>query len=106
MDIRTKALNQCYAMEGYKDLPLEEKNRIYDAVKAIIEEKEKAVYTYYMILRPVGIGSQPKGFIEFKNFDRRTYVPEINHAAWGMVTYNRQLTEKEMHDYDMIEKGE
>lgn len=58
-----------------------------------------------MILRPVGIGSQPKGFLNYQNYDRRTYIPAIDHKAWGEVTYDRQLSEKEMTAYDMIEKG-
>lgn len=41
MDIRTAALKKCYAMEGYADLPLEEKNRIYDATVKEITEGEK-----------------------------------------------------------------
>lgn len=41
MDIRTITLKKCYSMEGYEDLPLEEKNRIYDATRKEIEEGEK-----------------------------------------------------------------
>lgn len=42
MDIRVEALKTCYKMEGYTDLPLEEKNRIYDAtVKKIIEGEKR-----------------------------------------------------------------
>lgn len=42
MDIRTITLKICYSMEGYADLPLEEKNRIYDAtVKEIMEGEKK-----------------------------------------------------------------
>lgn len=104
MDIRTITLKKCYSMKGYEDLPLEEKNRIYDAIRKEIEEKK--LYTYYMILRPVGIGCQPKGFIDYEDYDRRTYIPAISHEAWGEVTYDRQLTVEETKAYDMIEKGE
>ena len=46
MDIRTAALKKCYSMEGYADLPLEEKNRIYDAtVKEIMEGEKKCTPT-------------------------------------------------------------
>ena len=38
MDLRTIALKKCYSMDGYADLPLEEKNRIYDAtIKEIMK---------------------------------------------------------------------
>lgn len=60
-------------------------------------------YTYYMILRPVGIGCQPRGFTSFRNYDRRSYVPAINHEAWGEVTYDRQLSPEEIKNYDMME---
>lgn len=40
MDIRTITLKICYSMEGYEDLPLKEKNRIYDATKKEIEKKK------------------------------------------------------------------
>ena len=41
IDIRTSALKKCYGMEGYADLPLEEKNRIYDSVVKEIMRGEK-----------------------------------------------------------------
>ena len=41
MDIRTATLKRCYEMEGYADLPLEEKNRIYDATRKEIEEERE-----------------------------------------------------------------
>ena len=37
--IRTEALNRCYAIEGYKDLPLEEKNKIYDKIVKEVEQE-------------------------------------------------------------------
>jgi hypothetical protein len=40
MDIRIAALKKCYSMEGYADLPLTEKNKIYDSVKAELEKKK------------------------------------------------------------------
>ena len=62
-------------------------------------------FTYYMILRPVGIGCQPKGFVSYEDYGRRKYVPEIDHEAWGTVTYNRELSEEEIKAYDMM-RGE
>ena len=32
--IRNKALDICYAIPGYVDLPLEEKNKIYDKIRS------------------------------------------------------------------------
>ena len=61
------------------------------------------MHTYYMILRPVGIGSQPKGFLNYQNYDRRTYIPAISHEAWGEITYDRKLSPEEIKAYDMME---
>ena len=32
MDARSIALKKCYSLEGYAELPMEDKNRIYDAI--------------------------------------------------------------------------
>jgi hypothetical protein len=32
---RAKALDTCYAIPGYADLPLEEKNRTYDKIRRV-----------------------------------------------------------------------
>lgn len=61
------------------------------------------MYKYFTILRPVSIGTFPKkGLIDFVNYDNRRYVPEIDHNAWGYLLYNRELSKKEMHDYDFM----
>ena len=61
------------------------------------------MYKYFTILRTVSIGTFPKeGFVDFVNFDKRCYVPEIDHNAWGYLLYNRELSEKEIHSYDFM----
>lgn len=59
---------------------------------------------YYILHRPVGIGTQPSGFADFANFGYRTYIPEIGREAWGWLKYDRELTEKELRDYE-LERG-
>ena len=60
---------------------------------------------YYAVLRPVGIGTQPaKGFMDFINYDDRTEVD--GKMIWAELYYNRELTEKEMKDYDLIKAKE
>lgn len=55
-------------------------------------------YTYYCRLRPPGIGCQPrKGLVEI-NYNS---VNIGNREYWGSVTYNRQLTEQEIFNYDL-----
>ena len=104
MDIRTIALRKCYEMDGYRDLPLAEKNRIYDATKKEIEQK---CHRYYSVLRPVSIGTYPKdGMVDFVNYDRRQEkktTAGLEIRAWGELLYIRKLTEKECFDWDLIE---
>jgi len=38
-EIRQKTLNHCYSIVGYKSLPLNEKNKIYDSIKALYEKQ-------------------------------------------------------------------
>ena len=61
------------------------------------------MYKYFSVLRPVSIGTFPKvGLVDFENYDKRRYVPEIDHNAWGYLLYDRELSEEEMHDYDFM----
>lgn len=39
-EIRRKALDACYLIPGYCDLPREERNAIYDRVKTLLIENE------------------------------------------------------------------
>lgn len=58
---------------------------------------------YYSTLRPVSIGTYPKdGMVDFENFDKRRYVKEIDHEAWGILHYDRKLTEEECRSYDLV----
>lgn len=61
------------------------------------------MHKYYLLLRPVGPGCQPKGFIKYESYPRRTYIPEIKREAWSAVWYERKLTEEEISGYDLIE---
>lgn len=56
---------------------------------------------YYSLLRPVSIGTHPKnGMEDFINYDTRM---EVNgHMVWAELYYSRELTQKEMEDFEMI----
>lgn len=57
-------------------------------------------HKYYSIMRPVSIGTYPKGIEDFINYDVRK---EINgHMVWAELYYNRELTQKELEDFEMI----
>ena len=58
---------------------------------------------YFSTLRPVSIGTYPKdGMVDFENYSRRLYIPAINREAWGVLYYNRELTQEEMENYDLV----
>ena len=57
----------------------------------LIREVEEKEYVYEMTARPVSIGTQPKGF---KWFDEE-------QGEWGIVAYDRELTEQELIEYEM-----
>ena len=58
-------------------------------------------YNYHTLYRPPSPGCQPSnGLIETTDYGTRKKVDE-HTAAWGEVTYNRPLTEKEIYDYEL-----
>lgn len=59
-------------------------------------------HKYYCIMRPPMLGTIPKGAMEIQTFRERRYVPEIDRMAWGYVTYTRELSHAEIHDYELI----
>ena len=60
-------------------------------------------YFYFSIMRPVGVGTYPRKFIMFHNYDKRTYIPTINKEAWGVLEYDERLTEREVQDYGFVQ---
>ncbi len=62
-----------------------------------------ANFRYFLPLRPVSLGTQPNGFIDYKNFEKRQFCPEIDHDAWGWVEYDHPLTVEQMKEYDLLQ---
>lgn len=58
------------------------------------------MYIYLAVRRPTGIGTCPKGFREFENFCERRWMND-KQRAWGTITYDRELTEKELEEYEL-----
>ena len=58
-------------------------------------------HKYYSIMRPVSIGTHPKdGMMDFINYDART---EVNgRMEWAELYHNRELTQKELEDFEMV----
>lgn len=60
---------------------------------------------YYSTERPVSIGTQPhRGFMDFINYDERTEIS--GRMVWAELFYNRELTETEMQDYELVRAQE
>lgn len=62
---------------------------------------------YYSTQRPVAPGTYPRrGAQKIMNFDCRAQVELIGRQAWGYIEYDRDLTEKEAKDYELVRAGE
>ena len=63
--------------------------------------EKKGWKKYFLTLRPVGIGTCPsKGMMDFINYDERM---EVNgRMVWAEVYYDRELTDRELENYEMI----
>ncbi|WP_138919728.1 hypothetical protein [Lentibacillus jeotgali] len=54
---------------------------------------DDGLYWYEMRQRPVSLGCQPKGFVEFDD----------DKGQYGIVAYDRELTDKELNDFEIKE---
>lgn len=62
-----------------------------------------ANHAYYMTQRPFSIGAQPKeGLVEVEDFDSRKHIEEIGRDAWSRIVYDRELTEQEVSQYELV----
>ena len=56
---------------------------------------------YYSCLCPVNIGTHPtNGMIDFINYDTRKEICGVK--VWAALYYERELTDKELTDYNII----
>ena len=59
------------------------------------------LYRYYCRMRPPMPGSVPRdGLDRVYSFDTRESVNGVE--AWGFAEYTRELTEKEIADYELV----
>ena len=74
-------------------------------VKIISEGPQVGLYKYYSTQRPVDLGTYPKSpenpMIGFINYDKRIPVEGGAFQAWGVLSYARPLTEKELYNYEL-----
>lgn len=65
----------------------------------------KTIYRYYCLYRPPMPGSIPSGSIHVHCYDFRQPVPESGREAWGYAEYTRELSPKEIQDYELAFGG-
>lgn len=60
-------------------------------------------YKYYSYLRPIMPGAVPRdGLQEVHNFDDKILV-KGQRGVWGYAVYNRELTETEKCEYELLD---
>lgn len=65
------------------------------------------IYRYYLTYRPVDMGTCPRDFVNMRNYDDRTDIPELGIQAWGYAEYGRELTDDEVNGYQLTDaRGE
>lgn len=63
--------------------------------------KKRNWQKYYSVMRLVSIGTHPKsGMMDFINYDTRMEINE--RMVWAELYYNRELTQKELEDFEMV----
>ena len=62
------------------------------------------MYKYYVLYRPIGIGTVPNGFVEKINYEESQRVKDTTYKAFGEVYYEERLSEKEIYDYELKEE--
>lgn len=61
-------------------------------------------YRYYCPARPPVPGAIPRGVIRVECADEDGYMVDeerYSHQCWGFVEYDRELTQKEIDDYEL-----
>lgn len=73
--------------------------------KALLKEIDVEIeepYRYYLTQRPPSIGTHPNGTSNVVSFDTKQEFEGIN--CYGYVEYKNPLTEKQINDYELVEK--
>lgn len=101
--LHPEAFQEVYDLQyEYDHLPIQEEaeDRVMD--NETTERIQRIQYTYYSLHRLVSLGTFPRdGLVDFENFDSRRMVESIGREAWAVLHYDRELTEREMMDYEL-----
>ena len=62
------------------------------------------MYKYYVLYRPISLGTVPNGFIDFINYDTRQRIKDTSYEAFGEVYYEKRLLPEQIKDYELKEE--
>ncbi len=66
---------------------------------------EQKLYQYYSTQRPIDMGTFPKPSdnapVAMQNFDQRLPVERGAFLAWGVLTYEKPLTDQAQYQYEL-----
>ncbi len=62
------------------------------------------MYKYYVLYRPISIGTVPNGFIDFINYDTRQRIRDTSYKAFGEVYYEKRLSPDQIKNYELKEE--
>ena len=66
-----------------------------------------SAYVYYSTQRPPTTGAIPRGSLLYIDaYEERRYVPSIDRMAWGCAVYSRQLSPREIADFELTAEPE
>ena len=63
--------------------------------------KESKVWCYYCTQRPACPGAIPRGVVGIEDMDPEYPVEGIGKGSYSLVKYDRELTQHEMHEYEL-----
>lgn len=66
--------------------------------------ERRQMYSYFSTMRPVSIGTYPTNHkvLDVQNFSKAKQIDEINHHAWGIISFDEKLTEREQEMYELV----
>ena len=72
------------------------------AQKRTRSDSVKKLNWYYMTQRPPMPGAFPRGIIEINEFYPTREILGVSDHVYAEIGYERELTEQEIHDYELV----
>lgn len=69
-------------------------------INAAYRLKATSIFKYACFNRPPGIGAVPKDYVNYE-----PHVPDVPSARHGVISYDRELTDSEVRQYELVPLG-